>query len=172
MLPLLLGLAGMFFQFRKDYHWGIVVLLLFLMTGLAIVTYLNQQPYEPRKRDYSYSVSFFAFSIWCGLGALWLIDFLSGRLKMKEMFSTLTSRSGENEKANGLAESLTGIICQNIDYYRPFSPDDQKNFNNDLEMDLGNLERMQSLASKYHQEKLAAKLDSIFKSKESGMVGK
>jgi len=30
-----------------------VVTFLFLMTGLAIITYLNQQPYEPRERDYS-----------------------------------------------------------------------------------------------------------------------
>ena len=56
-----------------------------LMTGLAIVTYLNQQPYEPRERDYSYAASFYAFSIWIGLGVLYLIDLLKTRLKMKEM---------------------------------------------------------------------------------------
>ena len=91
MLPFLLGLAGMFFQFRKNYHWGVVVLLLFLMTGLGIVTYLNQQPYEPRERDYSYAASFFAFSIWTGLGVLFLIDFLVEKLKMKEVISVVVA---------------------------------------------------------------------------------
>ena len=85
MLPLLLGLAGMFYQFRKHYQWGIVVALLFVMTGLAIVTYLNQQPYEPRERDYSYAASFFAFSIWIGLGVLGIVEFLNRNLKMKEV---------------------------------------------------------------------------------------
>jgi hypothetical protein len=40
------------------------------MTGIAIVVYLNQTPYQPRERDYSYIGSFYAFSIWVGLGAL------------------------------------------------------------------------------------------------------
>ena len=87
MLPFLLGLAGIFYQFRKNYQWGSVVMLLFLLTGLGIVTYLNQQPYEPRERDYSYAASFFAFSIWTGLGVLFLADFLTERLKMKSLVS-------------------------------------------------------------------------------------
>ncbi|MEI6684244.1 MAG: DUF2723 domain-containing protein [Bacteroidota bacterium] len=87
MLPFLLGLAGMFYQFKKNSQWGIVVLLLFLMTGLAIVTYLNQQPYEPRERDYSYAASFFAFAIWVGLGVLFVVDFLMTKVKMKEMMA-------------------------------------------------------------------------------------
>ncbi len=87
LLPFLLGLAGMFYQFKKHYSWGIVVLLLFLMTGLGIVTYLNQQPYEPRERDYSYAASFFAFAIWTGLGVLWLADFLIEKVKIKELFA-------------------------------------------------------------------------------------
>ena len=87
MLPFLLGLAGMFYQFRKNSQWGMVVMLLFLMTGLGIVTYLNQQPYEPRERDYSYAASFFAFAMWTGLGVLFLIDFLIEKVKMKEVFS-------------------------------------------------------------------------------------
>jgi hypothetical protein len=87
MLPFLLALAGFFFQVKKDYRGSIVISLLFLMTGLAIVTYLNQQPYEPRERDYSYGASFYAFSIWIGLGVLYLIDVLKTRFKMKEMIA-------------------------------------------------------------------------------------
>ena len=89
MLPFLLGIAGFFYLVKKDYRWSIVVALLFLMTGLAIVTYLNQQPYEPRERDYSYGASFYAFSIWIGLGVLYLIDLLKTRLKMKDMVAII-----------------------------------------------------------------------------------
>jgi len=44
------------------------VMSLFIMTGVAIVIYLNQTPYQPRERDYAYAGSFYAFSIWIGLG--------------------------------------------------------------------------------------------------------
>ena len=40
------------------------------MTGLAITVYLNQDPGEPRERDYSFLGSYLAFSIWIGFGAL------------------------------------------------------------------------------------------------------
>ena len=76
-LPLLLGLLGIFFQYKKGQEgkkglW--VVFLLFFMTGLAIVIYLNQYPLQPRERDYAYAGSFYAFAIWIGIGVLWLID--------------------------------------------------------------------------------------------------
>lgn len=72
-LPLILGLLGIFFQYNKGTKgkrqlW--VVFLLFVMTGLAIVVYLNQYPHQPRERDYAYAGSFYAFAIWIGLGVL------------------------------------------------------------------------------------------------------
>jgi len=81
MLPLLLGLFGLFFQSRKEYKGTLVIALLFLMTGLAIIAYLNQKPFEPRERDYSYCGSTYAFAIWVGLGVLYLIDLLKRKLK-------------------------------------------------------------------------------------------
>lgn len=74
MLPLLLGLIGLFFQLNRDYQNTIVVGLLFLMTGIAIVVYLNQYPYQPRERDYAYAGSTYAFAIWVGLGVLGLYN--------------------------------------------------------------------------------------------------
>ena len=38
-----------------------MVMSLFILTGLAIVIYLNQTPYQPRERDYAYAGSFYAF---------------------------------------------------------------------------------------------------------------
>ena len=89
MLPFLLGLLGFFFQFKKDYKGNIVVVLLFLMTGLAIVIFLNQKPFEPRERDYSYAASFMAFAIWVGLGVLCLIDWLQQHIKIKELTTVI-----------------------------------------------------------------------------------
>jgi hypothetical protein len=77
LLPFLLGLAGMFYQLNRDNrNWGII-LLLFIMTGLAIVFYLNQYPNQPRERDYAYAGSFYFYSVWIGLGVLALFDIIS-----------------------------------------------------------------------------------------------
>ena len=70
-LPLLLGLAGLFWQWRRGREGRqqfCVMMLLFVMTGLAIVVYLNQTPLQPRERDYAYAGSFYAFAVWIGLG--------------------------------------------------------------------------------------------------------
>ena len=76
LLPLLLGLAGFYYQLNKNKKDFWVVLLLFIMTGIAIVIYLNQYPNQPRERDYAYAGSFYAFSIWIGLGVLFLHEIL------------------------------------------------------------------------------------------------
>ena len=70
MLPFFLGLAGFFFHMKRHFNDFIVVLLLFVLTGIAIVVYLNQYPLQPRERDYAYAGSFYAFAIWIGLGVL------------------------------------------------------------------------------------------------------
>jgi hypothetical protein len=68
LLPLLLGLVGLVYHYRRNPKDTVVVFWLFFMTGIAIVLYLNQKPLEPRERDYSYAGSFYAFAIWIGLG--------------------------------------------------------------------------------------------------------
>lgn len=73
-LPLLLGLIGLIYQLVKDTKNWLVIMLLFLLTGLAIVIYLNQYPYQPRERDYAYVGSFYAFAMWVGLGVYALFD--------------------------------------------------------------------------------------------------
>ncbi len=69
-LPLILGLIGLFFHVKRSRKDAWVVTLIFLLTGLAIVVYLNQYPYQPRERDYAYAGSFYAFAIWIGLGVM------------------------------------------------------------------------------------------------------
>ena len=67
-LALLIGLLGMFYHGSKDQRMSFSVMSLFLLTGYAIILYLNQDDPQPRERDYSYVGSFFAFSIWIGAG--------------------------------------------------------------------------------------------------------
>ena len=71
MLPLLLGILGLLFQAyagKKGIQGFWITFFLFFMTGIAIVLYLNQTPYQPRERDYAYAGSFYAFCIWIGFG--------------------------------------------------------------------------------------------------------
>ncbi|HQG55425.1 MAG TPA: DUF2723 domain-containing protein [Bacteroidales bacterium] len=75
-LPLLLGLAGMLWQYKRDKYRFWVLLGFFFMTGLAIIVYLNQYPNQPRERDYAYSGSFYAFSVWIGAGFMFFYEFI------------------------------------------------------------------------------------------------
>ena len=91
MLPFILGLTGFFYQLKKEYKGCILITLLFLMTGLAIVVYLNQKPFEPRERDYSYCGSFYAFSIWVGLGVICLVNWVKKLLKRENLSVVLVT---------------------------------------------------------------------------------
>lgn len=81
LLPFILGFVGLFYHINKNSKDALVVGLLFFMTGLAIVIYLNQPPNQPRERDYAFAASFYAFAIWIGLGTLALINLLQKKLK-------------------------------------------------------------------------------------------
>lgn len=98
MLPLLLGLIGLLWQAfsgQKGIQGFWVVFFLFFMTGLAIVLYLNQTPYQPRERDYAYAGSFYAFSIWIGMGVAGLVSIVEH----------LTKRS------NAAVSAVLGLLC-------------------------------------------------------------
>lgn len=74
LLPLILGLIGLFFHAYRNPKDAFVVFLAFLFTGIAIVVYLNQKPLEPRERDYAYAGSFYFFTMWIGIGVYALYD--------------------------------------------------------------------------------------------------
>ena len=91
-LPLLLGLVGMLWQWHKGSKGKqqfLVVMLLFLMTGLAIVVYLNQTPLQPRERDYAYAGSFYAFAIWIGMGVGYITTLMQRLLRNKKVIATI-----------------------------------------------------------------------------------
>ena len=81
MLPLLLGIIGLFFQAKVDPKSFYVNLMLFLMMGVVLVLYLNSPPVEPRERDYIYVGSFYAFAIWIGIGVMAIADMIGRATK-------------------------------------------------------------------------------------------
>ena len=108
MLPLLLGLIGLFFQFSRDKRGTWLTFLLFFMTGIAVVIYLNQPPYQVRERDYAYAGSFYAFSIWIGLAVPALHAFVKG----------LLSKDGSETSEGGakyvVAASAVSLLCLGV----------------------------------------------------------
>ena len=79
MVPLILGILGLLYSYKRNRKIFSVLSVLFIFTGLALVIYLNSPPSEPRERDYIYLGSFYVFSIWIGLGVLAFMEFM-GRI--------------------------------------------------------------------------------------------
>lgn len=92
-LPLILGLIGLVYQFKRNQKDFWVVMLLFVLTGLAIVVYLNQTPIQPRERDYAYAGSFYAFAIWIGFGVLGIANIIGKKLKPSASIVTAAALS-------------------------------------------------------------------------------
>src|SRR5437763_15467214 len=82
-LPLILVLIGMFYHFKRRGDDAFVTLLLFFLTGFAIIIYLNQPGNQPRERDYAFVGSFYAFAIWVGIGVLQISDWLSKKINQR-----------------------------------------------------------------------------------------
>ena len=82
-LPLLAGLLGMYWQYKRSKSGFWLVMTFFIMTGLAIIIYLNQYPNQPRERDYAYVGSFYAFAIWIGMGFMFVYEGLQKVLANK-----------------------------------------------------------------------------------------
>lgn len=93
LIPFILGLTGLFYHLNRDVKNWWIILILFIMTGAAIVFYLNQYPNQPRERDYAYAGSFYFFTVWIGLGVL-------------AIFEALSRLAGER-----IAAPLSGILC-------------------------------------------------------------
>ncbi len=74
LLPFIIGMAGLMWQYKRNNTGFWLVMAFFIMTGLAIILYLNQYPNQPRERDYAYAGSFYAFAIWIGMGFMFFFE--------------------------------------------------------------------------------------------------
>ena len=108
MLPLLLGIIGIFFQFARDKRGSWLTFLMFFMTGIAVVIYLNQPPYQVRERDYAYAGSFYSFSIWIGLAVAAVYSWVRERLLKSENESS-ESNVPEIAASSVVALALLGV---------------------------------------------------------------
>ncbi|MDQ3019203.1 MAG: DUF2723 domain-containing protein [Bacteroidota bacterium] len=86
-IPFLIGMFGLFYQFRKDWKLGFIFLMMFLMMGIVTALYQNQQEPQPRERDYFYVGAFFAFSLWIGIGVAGLIELISEKMNRKNLLA-------------------------------------------------------------------------------------
>jgi len=97
MIPFVLGLIGMFYQSVHNTRNFVVVTLLFVLTGVALVIYLNSPPTEPRERDYIYAGSYYAFCFWIGFAVI----------AMAETFVSFT----KNLKTSAIIATLIGLTA-------------------------------------------------------------
>lgn len=80
-IPFLIGLFGIYFQFRKDWKMGWVFMVAFILLGLLTAFYQNQQEPQPRERDYFYVGAFFVYSMWIAYGVRGILDMISELVK-------------------------------------------------------------------------------------------
>ena len=116
MLPLIMGLIGLLWQAyrgRRGIEQFWVVFFLFFMTGIAIVLYLNQTPSQPRERDYAYAGSFYAYSIWIGMGVAGLWSLVMWFFKQKSKKAAKDEAVVETASGNrgGVATAVAAIAA-------------------------------------------------------------
>ncbi len=115
IVPFMLGFLGAYWHFRRDPKRAFTVLMLFLMTGLAIIFYLNQPDPQPRERDYAYVGSYFAFALWIGMGVVALYEMIEETLKKKGEVSSKNAAIGLVAVLAAFAP--LNMIVQNYHYF-------------------------------------------------------
>ncbi len=104
-LPFILGLVGLLYQLKRDKRNFAVVAILFFMMGIALVAYFNTAPDEPRERDYVFAGSYYAFSIWLGLGVM----------AVRDWFAKVSPKAAVAGAAVVCASVPLLLACQNWD---------------------------------------------------------
>jgi hypothetical protein len=116
LLPLLMGIIGLLWQAyrgRRGIEQFWVIFFLFFMTGIAIVLYLNQTPSQPRERDYAYAGSFYAFSIWVGMGVagLWALVMWALKKRGKKDEKGEAALAVDNGHRGGVATAVAAVAA-------------------------------------------------------------
>lgn len=118
-VPFLLGLIGLYYHLKRDWKMGLTFLVTFLVMGVILALYQNQQEPQPRERDYFYVGSFFVFSMWVGLGLVSIVDFLKKQFR-EQRYYTLG--------AAGCVTLAAFVVPANLFQINWFSHDLSKNF--------------------------------------------
>ena len=100
LIPPLLGLWGMWHQFRKEKRSFVLIFVAFLVASVGLITYLNLKysPSDPRRgdpaqgrlgylevreRDYFFAFSFVFYTIFVGVGAYAFLRTVIDRLRFR-----------------------------------------------------------------------------------------
>jgi hypothetical protein len=74
-------LLGFYLLYNKNEKDFLVTIMMFVLSGVALVVYLNSPPSEPRERDYIYVGSFYFLAIWAGLGVMQINEWIGKFVK-------------------------------------------------------------------------------------------
>jgi hypothetical protein len=102
LIPPLLGLWGMWHQFKREKRSFVLIFVAFLVASVGLITYLNLKysPSDPRRgnpaqgrlgylevreRDYFYAFSFVFYTIFVGVGAYAFLRTMIDRLRLKQV---------------------------------------------------------------------------------------
>ncbi|HTK82413.1 MAG TPA: DUF2723 domain-containing protein [Bacteroidota bacterium] len=67
-IPFLLGMIGLYYHFKKDWKMALVFFAGFMIMGIVLDLYQNQQDPQPRERDYFYVGAYYCIALWIGVG--------------------------------------------------------------------------------------------------------
>ena len=118
-IPFLLGLFGIYYQFRRDWKMASIMMAMFIFLGYLTAFYQNQQQPQPRERDYFYVGAFFVYSIWIALGARGIFDLIYNYFKESKLLKPVYVLSGV------LMFALVPVTMLTSNYY---THDRSKNF--------------------------------------------
>ncbi|MEO0019905.1 MAG: DUF2723 domain-containing protein [candidate division WOR-3 bacterium] len=96
LIPPLLGLWGMWHQFKRDKKSFALIFVAFIVASLGLLTYLNLKfsPSDPRpelkfrevrERDYFFAFSFVFYTIFIGTGTYAFLKWVDSELKRKKI---------------------------------------------------------------------------------------
>ncbi|MEO6189763.1 MAG: DUF2723 domain-containing protein [Saprospiraceae bacterium] len=88
-LPLLFGILGVIFQYKKNKNDFLAIFAMWLLTGIGLCFFNNSPPNEPRERDYVLVGAIITFCIWMGMGVLFVADLLKSRMKLNPNLSQI-----------------------------------------------------------------------------------
>ena len=118
-IPLLLGLLGIYFHFRKDWKTASIFMVLFIFMGYLTAFYQNQQEPQPRERDYFYVGAFFVFAIWIGIAVRALSDIV---------IEKVTQQNAQRFAVIGLLALGVGFVPAKMLHANYFQHDRSLNF--------------------------------------------
>jgi hypothetical protein len=110
-LPLLLGLIGAYYHYRRDWKMAFVFTALFLFLGLFPTWQQNQQEPQPRERDYFYTGSFMIFAIWVGIGATGIAESVRDRVRQKNENESEEAKGIDMEGSEGNAGAVGAVLA-------------------------------------------------------------